>query len=207
MVEAVIGPSSPLISKTLSEANFRTRYNLGVLALHRKGKNLNARLDEIRLKASDTILLMGVTKDIEKFRDSEETILLDQAMVPMKNLRNKAPIALTVLFLVIVSAALRWLPISVASLVGVSLLFVTGCIKPREAYEAIEWNILVLIYGMLALGMVMESSGASTLFASSVGYISGQGMDGHIQIILKQHHLYNSIDFGIKYHYLQLPLH
>ena len=184
MVEAVIGPSSPLISKTLSEANFRTRYNLGVLALHRKGKNLNARLDEIRLKASDTILLMGVTKDIEKFRDSEETILLDQAMVPMKNLRNKAPIALTVLFLVIASAALRWLPISVASLVGVSLLFVTGCIKPREAYEAIEWNILVLIYGMLALGMVMESSGASTLFASSVGYISGQGMDGPIQIIL-----------------------
>ena len=74
MVEAVIGPSSPLISKTLSEANFSTRYNLGVLA-HRKGKNLNARLDEIRLKASDTILLMGVTKDIEKFRDSEETIL------------------------------------------------------------------------------------------------------------------------------------
>ena len=184
MVEAVIGPSSPLISKTLSEANFRTRYNLGVLALHRKGKNLNARLDEIRLKASDTILLMGVTKDIEKFRDSEETILLDQAMVPMKNLRNKAPIALTVLFLVIASAALRWLPISVASLVGVSLLFVTGCIKPREAYEAIEWNILVLIYGMLALGMVMESSGASTLFASSVGYISGQGMDEPIQIIL-----------------------
>ena len=184
MVEAVIGPSSPLISKTLSEANFRTRYNLGVLALHRKGKNLNARLDEIRLKASDTILLMGVTKDIEKFRDSEETILLDQAMVPMKNLRNKAPIALTVLFLVIASAALRWLPISIASLVGVSLLFVTGCIKPREAYEAIEWNILVLIYGMLALGMVMESSGASTLFASSVGYISGQGMDGPIQIIL-----------------------
>ena len=172
MVEAVIGPSSPLISKTLSEANFRTRYNL------------DARLDEIRLKASDTILLMGVTKDIEKFRDSEETILLDQAMVPMKNLRNKAPIALTVLFLVIASAALRWLPISIASLVGVSLLFVTGCIKPREAYEAIEWNILVLIYGMLALGMVMESSGASTLFASSVGYISGQGMDGPIQIIL-----------------------
>ena len=37
---------------------------------------------------------------------------------------------------------------------------------------------------MLALGMVMESSGASTLFASSVGYISGQGMDGPIQIIL-----------------------
>ena len=184
MVEAVIGPSSPLQSKTLTEANFRARYNLGVLALHRKGKNLNSQLDDIRLQASDTILLMGVKKDIEKFRESEETILLDQAMVPMKNFRNKAPLALSILFLVIASAALRWVPISVASLVGVSLLFLTGCIKPREAYEAIEWNILVLIYGMLALGMAMESSGASTLIASSVGFMSSAGMAGPMQIVL-----------------------
>ena len=127
---------------------------------------------------------MGVKKDIEKFRESEETILLDQAMVPMKNFRNKAPLALSILFLVIASAALRWVPISVASLVGVSLLFLTGCIKPREAYEAIEWNILVLIYGMLALGMAMESSGASTLIASSVGFMSSAGMAGPMQIVL-----------------------
>ena len=102
----------------------------------------------------------------------------------MKNFRNKAPLALSILFLVIASAALRWLPISVASLVGVSLLFITGCIKPREAYEAIEWNILVLIYGMLALGMAMETSGASSLIASSVGFMSGAAMAGPMQIVL-----------------------
>ena len=183
MVEAVVGPSSSLISKTLSEANFRTRFNLGVLALHRKGKNLNSQLDQIRLQASDTVLLMGVRNDIEKLRQSEETILLDQAIVPMKNLRSKAPLALSILFFVIASAALGWMPISVSSLIGVSLLFLTGCIKPREAYESIEWNILVLVYGMLALGVVMEASGASRLIASSVGYICGGGLNGSIQII------------------------
>jgi di/tricarboxylate transporter len=184
MVEAVIGPSSPLISKTITEANFLSRYNLAILALHRKGKNLNAQLDQIRLQASDTILLMGTRNDIEKLRESEETILLDQAMVPMENFRNKAPIALGVLFMVILTAALRWLPISVASLLGVALLFVTGCIKPREAYESVEWNILVLIYGMLALGMVMEFSGGSRMIASSVSQITGGGLDGPAQVIV-----------------------
>ena len=124
-----------LQSKTLTEANFRARYNLGVLALHRKGKNLNSQLDDIRLQANDAILLMGVKKDIENlgigrnytFRSGNGSMF-----------RNKAPLALSILFLVIASAALRWVPISVASLVRVSLLFLTGCIKPREAYEAIE---------------------------------------------------------------------
>ena len=184
MVEAVIGPSSPLISKTIREANFLSRYNLATLALHRKGKNLNSQLDQIRLHASDTILLMGTRNDIEKLRESEETILLDQAMVPMENFRNKAPIALGVLFMVILTAALRWLPISVASLLGVALLFVTGCIKPREAYESVEWNILVLIYGMLALGMVMEFSGGSRMIASSVSQITAGGLDCPTQVIL-----------------------
>jgi di/tricarboxylate transporter len=86
--------------------------------------------------------------------------------------------------MVILTAALRWLPISVASLLGVALLFVTGCIKPREAYESVEWNILVLIYGMLALGMVMEFSGGSRMIASSVSQITAGGMDGPTQVIL-----------------------
>ena len=183
MVEAVIGPSSPLISKTITEANFRSRYNLGILALHRKGKNLNSQLDQISLQESDTILLMGTKHDIQKLRDSEETILLDQAMVPMKNFRNKAPLALGVLAMVIFTATLGWLPISVASLLGVALLFLTGCIKPREAYDSVEWNILVLIYGMLALGMVLEYSGASHMIALSVGQITGGVLNGPTQVI------------------------
>ena len=48
MVEAVVGPSSSLISKTLSEANFRSRYNLSVIAIHRKGKNLNSQMESLR---------------------------------------------------------------------------------------------------------------------------------------------------------------
>jgi di/tricarboxylate transporter len=86
--------------------------------------------------------------------------------------------------MIILTAALRWLPISVASLLGVALLFVTGCIKPREAYESVEWNILVLIYGMLALGMVMEFSGGSRMIASSVSQITGGGLDGPAQVIV-----------------------
>ena len=43
--------------------------------------------------------------------------------------------------------------------------------RTREAYQAIEWNILILIYGMLALGITMQTTGASKQIASLVGDI------------------------------------
>ena len=51
------------------------------------------------------------------------------------------------------------------------MLLVTGCIKPSEAYQSIEWNILILIYGMLALGLTMQSTGVSAMIASVVGQV------------------------------------
>ena len=74
-----------------------------------------------------------------------------------------------ILGLIILCATKAILPISVASLIGVSALLITGCIKPAEAYKSIEWNILMLIFGMLALGITMQKTGASSLIASLLG--------------------------------------
>jgi di/tricarboxylate transporter len=169
MVECVVGPSSSLISKSILDASFRARFNLTILAVHRRGKNLGLDVDKVRLKASDTLLILGSKNAIERLRKSEEVILLDQATMPMKNMKRKAPIVIGVLVGIIGIASLGILPISITAILGVSVLLLTGCLKAREAYRAIEWNILILIYGMLALGVTMQETGASSIIASVVG--------------------------------------
>jgi len=169
MVECVVGPSSSLISRNLSDASFRARFNLTILAVHRRGKNLGVEIEKIRLQPSDTLLILGAEDAIERLRKSDEVILLDQAAMPMKNMIKKAPIVIAVLMGIIAVASFGVLPISITSIIGVSILLLTGCLKPREAYHAIEWNILILIYGMLALGITMQSTGASSVIASVVG--------------------------------------
>jgi di/tricarboxylate transporter len=171
MVEGVVGPSSSLISKSLSDASFRTRFNITILALHRRGKNLSTQIDGIRLQPSDTLLLLGTEESIERLRKSEEVILLDQPPLPVNNMKKKAPIVLSVLLGIIVIVTLGILPISVVAIVGVSILLATGCVKPSEAYQSVEWNILILIYGMLALGVTMQSTGVSGMIASLVGQL------------------------------------
>ena len=89
MVECVVGPASSLISKSLMDASFRTRFNLTILAVHRRGKNLGFDIDKVRLQASDTILILGSEEAIEGLRKSEEVILLDQATTPMQNMKKR----------------------------------------------------------------------------------------------------------------------
>ena len=183
MVEAIVGPSSSLVSKTLQEANFRSRYNLSILAIHRKGKNLNKTINETKFRPSDTLLILGTEDSIEGLRNTEEVILLDQVPLPVKSMRNKSPIVLSVLFGIVTFVSFGILPISTASILGVAILFLTGCIKPNDAYRSIEWNIIILIYGMLTLGVTMQKSGASSMLASVVEKISIQAFTPEFQII------------------------
>jgi di/tricarboxylate transporter len=65
-------------------------------------------------------------------------------------------------------AAFDVLPIAALALIAAILLILVKCLDLEEAYEAIEWKLLFIIFGMLALGQAMESTGAAHLIASGV---------------------------------------
>ena len=168
MVEGVLGPTSPLISLSISEIDFRKRHNVAVIAIHRKGRNLTQEIDSIRLRSTDTLLLLGSEKSIDSVRLSEDLILLDHPPVPVEDMSRKVPVVLGVIGGIVGFSALGLMPIAASALIGVAILFLTGCIKPKDGYAAVEWNILVLIYGMLTLGLAMQFSGASNLIAKAL---------------------------------------
>jgi len=73
---------------------------------------------------------------------------------------------------VVVTAALGWLPIVTAASAGCLLLMVTGTLKPREAYESINWQIVFMLAGVLALGTAMEKTGLAAALADLVTHWS-----------------------------------
>jgi di/tricarboxylate transporter len=60
------------------------------------------------------------------------------------------------------------MPIEVGAIAGAVFLCLTGCIKPKQAYESIEWPLLFLIFGMLALGTAMQTTGAAAWLAHNI---------------------------------------
>jgi di/tricarboxylate transporter len=168
LVEGVIGVNSALIGKTIREINFRQRYRVIILAIHRRGKNLREQLETLRLEFGDTLLMLGTDRAVNNLRSGEDIMLIDRPPVPAQNMRKKMPIVLAAIAGVVASATLGIVPIEVAAVAAVVLIFLTGCLKPAEGYNAIQWNILFIIFGMLGMGLAMEETGAARYLAISI---------------------------------------
>jgi di/tricarboxylate transporter len=184
IVEGVVAPQASIAGKTLGEINFRQRFRMVVVAVHRSGQNQRERLASLRLQAGDTLLMMGSNKAIESLSSSDEIIILDRPRVPARSLRVKMPIALSTAVGIVMLASFNVVPIVAAVSLGVAVLLLTGCMKPKDAYASVEWSILMIIFGMLALGQAMDSSGASALIAQSMTGTIETFAPPHLQPIL-----------------------
>ncbi len=172
-VEAIIGPQSPLIGKSVKQSNIRQRYGIVVAAVHRQGVNVAEGYRDMRLAFGDTILLEGPANNIMRLNEEGSFLSLNE-MVIRPNLKSKMAIAIGVLVSVVLSAAFGFLSITSAAVIGAVVVILAGCLEIRDAYKAIEWNVLFLIYGMLGIGLAMQNTGGAEWIAMGVvGALAG----------------------------------
>ncbi len=180
LVEAVVTPHSELVGHSIREMNFRQRYRMVVLAVHRQGRNVQEKLEDLTIVGGDVLLLMGTDQALDAAANSSDFMFFDRARVPTKPQPGKIALVVGVIAAVVTTAALELVPIEIGALAGCIIICVTGCLKTNEAYASIEWNILFLIYGMLAMGLAMEQTGAAA-------WLAGNAVDGVRHFIPEAH--------------------
>jgi len=121
-----------------------------------------------RLPDRDTLLVEGTPVDLRTMFDDG---LLNNLAEPQDRpwRREKAPIAIAAILAVIALASFNVLPIVALALIAAGAVIALGCLDPKDAYDSIQWNILILIFGMLAVGMALEKTGAAALL---VGFLA-----------------------------------
>ena len=168
LAEVIVGPLSEIIGRSVRELNFRQRFGVIVLAIHRRGTNLSRGFENIPLQPGDTLLLLGPEGAVKGLRASADLLLLDRPRVPTTAQRARTPVVLGTLAAVVAAATFNIVPIAVAALIGCVFLMVTGTLKPRQAYRSVDWGLLFLIYSTLALGQAMESTGTAQFVAGNL---------------------------------------
>lgn len=164
IVEAIIGPNSPMLGKTILQLRLRRRYGVIAVALHRRGQNLLNQFAHIPLEFGDTILFEGPEANLVRLREEDDFLSLNESIEkPFR--KSKAIIAVGALAGVVILSALGILPIVSAAIIAAVVVVLTGCLDPGEAYESIDWPILFLIVGMLGVGKSLETTGAATWVA------------------------------------------
>ncbi len=172
LVEAVVGPSSPLAGRSLVESNPRKNYGVSVLAIRHHGALKHGELQNIKLMSGDTLLIEVPNSRIPYLIQQRVFLVASKAGIPQFDL-IKAAKGVAIVVSVITSAALGWLSIASAAAAGALLIVLSKCISMEEAYAAIEWNVLFLLAGMLALSIAMEKTGTSAMLAGGIVDVFG----------------------------------
>lgn len=167
LAEAIVGRNSRYINRPMRDLNLTARYGIHVLAIHRQDENIQENLDEFELQFGDVMLVEGTPAQIKKFADNGELISLNTVQERAYR-RNKAPIAILAIASVMLLAVFKVMPIEGLAMIGAAVVVATGCLDTEDAYKAIDWRILTIIFGMLAISIAMNKVGLVTTVVDQV---------------------------------------
>lgn len=177
--EAVLGDSSPLVGSSLKEAGFRDRYRAAVLAIHRSGHRIDAKLGEVRLRTGDTLLILAAPGFRGRWHGSSDFLLVSpfDAVEPMRPRRTLPALAIGVGVVLVAGSGL--LPIFEASLVGAFAVIAFRVLTPAEAMDSVDLDVIITIAASFGLGAAMTETGlAERLAGHLVGLLDGFGPVG-----------------------------
>lgn len=165
LTEAVVPPRSRLIGKEVRSVGPLAWGGAVVLAMQRK----NVRLDRpgALLQAGDLLLVEGSRPTLHRMQRRGLLIQTTPAYARPSR-RPKGWLAASIFAGVVLVAAIGWMPIVLSSLLGVIAMVVTRCLSPTEAFERMDWSVLLLLGSIIPLGIAMETTGTATLLASLV---------------------------------------
>ncbi|HBG19313.1 MAG TPA: potassium transporter TrkA [Desulfobulbaceae bacterium] len=169
MMEVLVTPQSDLIGQTLKEVNFRARYGMTALAINRHGQALRDKIGRISLHMGDMLLVQGPADRLPGFRRQSDLWIIEE-FHPSAYRKSKGFYTLTFFLLAMILGGLGWLPLSISFLAGAVLTVLTRSITIEEAYECIDWRLIILIGGMTAFGTAMDDrhSGAAEYLAGLI---------------------------------------
>lgn len=164
MVQVVVAPQSGLVGRTLSEVDFRRRYEAVVLGLWRRQSFVPEELAMTPLQAGDVLVLQGESEALQGLADDADFLM----MVPFQGEARrprKAILAGLMMAGTVALAASQVVSLGIAALSGAIAMVVSGCVTPNQAYKAIDQRMYLFIAGAIPLGTAMQKTGAAELLA------------------------------------------
>ena len=188
LVEVVVNEESPLHRRTLREARFAERYGVVILAMYRPAdeSSLAGEIPDRELRTGDVLLVQGPPERIARLKYEAGALVLDGTLELPRT--RKAPIAVLIMASVVLLAAFGVLPISIASLIGVLALILTGSLKFEGLGRGISAEVVLVVVASLALGRALTATGGADLlagaFMSVASELSPQVVLGAVMVFL-----------------------
>ncbi|ELZ87538.1 putative transport protein [Haloferax elongans ATCC BAA-1513] len=173
LVELVVPRESGLVGETIGGARLRERYDATVLAVRRRGGELiREHFRDVELQVGDSLLLQTTDETARYLKDTDDFVVTSEVVESLIEDGELSPSALrafAIVAAVIGLAAVGAVPIAIAALGGVVAMVVTDVLSASEAYDAVSWNVIFLLAGVIPLGRALQLTGGVALIGELVG--------------------------------------
>ena len=162
LVEVVVTTGSDLVDETIVSAGLQEFYRAAVLAIRRGGETAYERLTDFTLRPGDVLLIESKAETVDRLANDPNVLVAGE--LDLQRFRSaKLPLAVGTVLAVVGLAAFGVLPIMVAALGGVVVMIAAGVVKAAEAYEAVQWDVIFLLAGVIPLGRALSETGGADL--------------------------------------------
>jgi di/tricarboxylate transporter len=170
LAEVVVLTTSGLVGRTLKGARFAETYDAVVLALRRRGE-VSERPSTTPLLPGDMLVVEGKPEALQALAETRGFLVVGTPVHPDTR-PGKLAVTIATLIAVIVAASFGFLPIVTAATAGCAVLMLTGCLRPIEAYRAIDLSLVFILAGSLALGAALDKTGVTAVLADWLAGLS-----------------------------------
>jgi di/tricarboxylate transporter len=171
--------SSPLVGNTLKMVGFRGTYQAAVVAIHRAGQRVDAKLGSVRLRAGDSLLLLSDRGFRNRWRDRNVFLLVSQLGGTPPAVTRKAGLVGLVVVGIVATVAMGVMPAVHAALLAAMVLVLLGVLTPGEARASVDLDVILVIAGAFGLAAALEATGLAQRGAAAlVGALGAFGPVG-----------------------------
>ena len=172
IVEAIVTPGSLAQDRNARGLRLHSEYGLNLLGVSRRGQRFVRRLRHINFRLGDVLLLQGQEEAVQTALPRLGLLPLAERELRIGQRRRLLfPIAVFATALLLTSFGL--LSVQVSFVAAVVVLLLTRIVSLQEAYEAIDWPVIVLLGAMIPVGEALETTGGAARIATTFGGLGG----------------------------------
>jgi di/tricarboxylate transporter len=172
VMEAVVTADSELVGRSPVQARLFNRFEINLLALSRSGKRIGHRLRSVKLREGDVVVLRGNLSTMPEALGALRLLPLAEREVQIG--RRKSLLPVLVLAAAMAMVAFNLIPVSIAFFGAAVAILLIKALSLREAYEIIEWPILVMLGALIPVSDALRTTGATDVIAGWLSTAAAQ---------------------------------
>lgn len=167
LMEAVVRPESRIVGRSAQSLFLRSIYGVNLLAVAREGARVSRRPSRLRFRAGDVVLLQGRDESLRRATQSLGCLPLAERAITLGR-PPRMLFAVAVFAAAIASTTLGVLPVEAAFTLAAAVMVAGRILSLEDAYEAIEWPVILLLACLLPAGAALQRTGGDEFIAQGL---------------------------------------